>query len=53
MGRVTSTIGCCRLVTVPAMLTMVLGAPGSGKSTIAPVLRRLLTQHVIVDWDDS
>ena len=34
------------------MLTMVLGAPGSGKSTAAPVLRRLLPRHVVVDWDD-
>jgi predicted kinase len=34
------------------MLTMVLGAPGSGKTTITPVLRRLLPRHVVIDWDD-
>lgn len=34
------------------MLTMVLGAPGLGKTTVAPVLRWLLTDHVVVDWDD-
>lgn len=43
-------LGCSLLCS--SMLTMVLGAPGSGKSTVAPVLRRLLTQHVVVDWDD-
>jgi adenylate kinase family enzyme len=30
---------------------MVLGAPGSGKSTIAPLLRELLPRHVVIDWD--
>jgi hypothetical protein len=34
------------------MLTIVLGAPGSGTSTIAPILRTLLTRHVVIDWDD-
>ena len=33
------------------MLTYVLGAPGSGKSTVAPVLRRALPGYVILDWD--
>jgi broad-specificity NMP kinase len=34
------------------VITAVLGAPGSGKSTIAPLLRDLLPSYVIVDWDD-
>jgi hypothetical protein len=29
----------------------VLGAPGSGKTTLAPVLRRLLPECAVVDWD--
>ena len=33
------------------MLTYVLGAPGAGKSTVAPVLRRLLRDVVVLDWD--
>jgi shikimate kinase len=31
--------------------TAVLGAPGSGKTTIAPELARLLPGHVVLDWD--
>ncbi len=34
------------------MITAVVGAPGSGKSTVVPLLRELLPSHVIVDWDD-
>ena len=34
------------------MITAVLGAPGSGKSALAPVLRPLLREHVVLDWDD-
>jgi hypothetical protein len=33
------------------VLTYVLGAPGSGKTTLAPVLRRLLPDCAVVDWD--
>jgi hypothetical protein len=33
------------------VLTYVLGAPGSGKSTVAPVLRRLVRDFVVLDWD--
>lgn len=32
-------------------MTSVLGAPGSGKSTVAPLLRSVLPSYVIVDWD--
>lgn len=34
-----------------SMITAILGAPGSGKSTIAPALARLLPGHVVLDWD--
>ena len=33
------------------MLTYVLGAPGSGKTTLAPMLRRLLPDCAVIDWD--
>jgi hypothetical protein len=33
------------------VLTYVLGAPGSGKTTLAPVLRRLLPGCAVIDWD--
>jgi energy-coupling factor transporter ATP-binding protein EcfA2 len=33
------------------VITSVLGAPGSGKSTIAPVLAGLLPGHAVLDWD--
>jgi energy-coupling factor transporter ATP-binding protein EcfA2 len=33
------------------VITSVPGAPGSGKTTIAPVLAGLLPGHAIVDWD--
>jgi adenylate kinase family enzyme len=32
-------------------MTYVLGAPGSGKSTVAPLLRSVLATHIVVDWD--
>ena len=32
-------------------MTYVLGAPGSGKSTIASLLPGILRSHVILDWD--
>jgi broad-specificity NMP kinase len=34
------------------VITAVLGAPGSGKSAVAPLLRSLLPSYVIVDWDE-
>jgi broad-specificity NMP kinase len=34
------------------VIAAVLGAPGSGKSTVARQLRPLLPGHVVVDWDD-
>ena len=33
------------------MLAYVLGAPGSGKTTVAPLLRERLPAWVVVDWD--
>ncbi|MGF0116622.1 hypothetical protein ACQFYA_09880 [Promicromonospora sp. Marseille-Q5078] len=29
----------------------VLGAPGSGKSAVVPVLKSLLPSHAVIDWD--
>jgi broad-specificity NMP kinase len=34
------------------MLTIVLGAPGSGKTTIASRLRTTLSAYAVIDWDD-
>jgi energy-coupling factor transporter ATP-binding protein EcfA2 len=34
-----------------SVITSVLGAPGSGKSTIAPALAGLLPGHADLDWD--
>ena len=34
-----------------AVITYVLGAPGSGKSTAVAHLRRLLPSHAVIDWD--
>jgi broad-specificity NMP kinase len=34
------------------MLTIVLGAPGSGKTTIAGRLRKSLRGYAVIDWDD-
>lgn len=33
------------------MLVYVVGAPGSGKTAVAPHLRRLLDEWVVFDWD--
>jgi hypothetical protein len=33
------------------MITVVLGAPGSGKSTVTPPLRTLLPGCMVMDWD--
>jgi len=33
------------------VITSVLGAPGSGKSSIAPALGELLPDHAVLDWD--
>lgn len=33
------------------MINYVLGAPGSGKSLIVPLLRKLLPDRVVLDWD--
>jgi hypothetical protein len=33
------------------MINYVLGAPGSGKSLIVPLLRGLLRDRVVLDWD--
>jgi Mg-chelatase subunit ChlI len=33
------------------VITYVLGAPGSGKSTAARPLATLLPDHVVLDWD--
>jgi len=33
------------------VITAVLGAPGSGKTTIARLLADLLPGHVVLDWD--
>jgi broad-specificity NMP kinase len=32
-------------------MTYVLGAPGSGKTTLVPLLRTVLPTHIVVDWD--
>ena len=34
-----------------SVITSVLGAPGSGKTTIAPALAGLLPGHAVLDWD--
>jgi energy-coupling factor transporter ATP-binding protein EcfA2 len=34
-----------------SVITSVLGAPGSGKTTVAPVLAGLLPGHAVLDWD--
>ncbi len=33
------------------MLIYVLGAPGSGKTTLTPLLQRRLPRHTVLDWD--
>lgn len=33
------------------MITSVLGAPGSGKSSTVPALAELLPAHAVLDWD--
>jgi energy-coupling factor transporter ATP-binding protein EcfA2 len=33
------------------VITGVLGAPGSGKSTVVPLLAELLPTHAVLDWD--
>jgi broad-specificity NMP kinase len=33
------------------VLTYVLGAPGSGKTTVSPLLQQCLPNHIVVDWD--
>lgn len=33
------------------MISYLLGAPGSGKSSLVEPLRRLLPGHVVLDWD--
>jgi broad-specificity NMP kinase len=33
------------------MLIHVLGAPGTGKTTVTPLLRQRLPEHTILDWD--
>jgi hypothetical protein len=33
------------------MITVVLGAPGSGKSTVTPLLGTLLPGCIVMDWD--
>lgn len=38
--------------TFATVLTVVLGAPASGKTTVARQLRSALPTHVVVDWDD-
>jgi hypothetical protein len=37
--------------TVARVITAVLGAPGSGKSTVARPLAALLPAHAVLDWD--
>lgn len=34
------------------MLTIVLGAPGSGKTSVVGPVRSLLPDHSVLDWDD-
>lgn len=41
---VVGTYGC-------SVITVVLGAPGSGKSTVIEPLTALLPGHVLLDWD--
>jgi hypothetical protein len=36
---------------MPSVVIYVLGAPGAGKSTLVPHLRRLLPGVVVIDWD--
>ena len=33
------------------MITHILGAPGSGKTALTPLLRDALPSHVVLDWD--
>jgi hypothetical protein len=39
------------VVYVGGVITCVLGAPASGKSTVAPALAELLPGHAVLDWD--
>jgi broad-specificity NMP kinase len=36
---------------MPGDVTAVLGAPGSGKTSVAATLRSRLPHHVVLDWD--
>jgi chloramphenicol 3-O-phosphotransferase len=36
---------------MPGDVTAVLGAPGSGKTSVAAALRSRLPHHVVLDWD--
>lgn len=40
-----------RQIYPPLVATAVLGAPGSGKSAVRPVLAALLKGHAVIDWD--
>jgi hypothetical protein len=39
-------------VSVVHVIVSILGAPGSGKTTVTPILRSILPRHLIIDWDD-
>jgi hypothetical protein len=52
-GEVVTILGALPLQNGQSawVMTSVFGAPGSGKSTVAPLLRSVLPSYVIVDWD--
>lgn len=51
LARAAGRIEPQRLRYGGCVITAVLGAPGSGKSTVAEPLASLLPDHVVLDWD--
>jgi hypothetical protein len=49
IGHTAGTPGLAQFTVV--VITVVLGAPGSGKTTVIEPLTALLPGHVVLDWD--